>query len=214
MDIKEEIINKYCRDGFGVVHERDIPELLKKYEITDATLKEILEECNCQIYKVKPSKLIEQLNKYSTVITLVFSLLLVVVGFLQYGIYNRQANISANANKLAQYQYRFEFYEKLQDLQKEVSTIKEKPQLELDQFSKLTYEILSLIRESTFLFDKGISDDINIILNEHLEFLLELNNEGMYYGDYENEMNKLNSDYGDFINSDDFKEYLDINAME
>lgn len=148
------------------------------------------------------------------VINIALTLGLVVVSFLQYKTYNRQADIAANANKLSQYQYRFEFYKKLEDLQKEVSVIKKKPQLDIDEFSKLNFKILSLLRESELLFDKNISNDINKILDEHLVFLTELNNKGMYYNDYKEKMNKLNTEYGNFINSDNFKKYLDINGIQ
>ena len=147
--------------------------------------------------------------------TLFFSFLLVVVGIAQYITYNRQANIAANANKLAQYQYRFEFYKKLEDLQKDVSIIKKNAQQDdIEQFSELNYKILSLYRESALLFDKNISKDINKILEEHLEFLNELNNKGMSYDGYEKKMKNLNTEYGNFINSDNFKKYLDINVIE
>jgi len=152
---------------------------------------------------------------FNMIATLIFSFLLVVVGIAQYMTYNRQANIAANANKLAQYQYRFEFYKKLEDLQKDVSIIKKTPQLDdIEQLSKLNYKILSLYRESALLFDKNISKDINKILEEHLNFLTELTNTGMSYDEYEKEMSKLNTEYGNFINSDNFKKYLDINAIE
>lgn len=146
--------------------------------------------------------------------TLFLSFLLVVVGTAQYMTYNRQADIAANANKLAQYQYRFEFYEKLNNLQKDVSIIKKEPQLEIEQLSELNYKILSLSRESAFLFDKSISEEINEILAEHLNLLSELNNKGMPYDDYKKEMFRLNTEYGNFINSKKFKKYLDINVID
>ncbi|MBN1035643.1 hypothetical protein DWC20_08805 [Clostridium botulinum] len=171
-----------------------------------------LEQVNKDNKKEKKPKNIETIN---ITLTLLFSLLLLVVSFAQYMTYNRQANIAANANKLAQYQYRFEFYEKLEDLQKDVSIIKKKPQLDdIEQFSELNYKILSLYRESALLFDKNISKDINKILEEHLNFLNELNNTGLSQDDYEKEMKNLNMEYGNFINSDNFKKYLDINAIE
>lgn len=46
-----------------------------------------------------------------------------------------------------------------------------------------------------------------------MEFLVKMSNEGMYYDDYKNEMIKLNSDYGNLLNSDSFKKYLDINEI-
>lgn len=162
----------------------------------------------------KKCKFLLWLKKYNILITLLFSLMLVVIGSIQCMTYNRQADIASDANKLAQYQYRFEFYEKLEDLQKEVSVIKKEPQLDIDQLSKLSYEILSLARKSSLLFDKGVSNDINKILNRHLEFLTKLNNGEINYADYENEMKNLVLDYGNFLNSDDFKEYLDINEIE
>lgn len=171
-----------------------------------------LEQVNKDNKKDKKPKNIETIN---ITLTLLFSLLLLVVSFAQYMTYNRQANIAANANKLAQYQYRFEFYEKLEDLQKDVSIIKKKPQLDdIEQFSELNYKILSLYRESALLFDKNVSNDINKILEEHLNFLNELNNTGLSQDDYEKEMKNLNTEYGNFINSDNFKKYLDINAIE
>lgn len=163
---------------------------------------------------IKDNKKEKKRMNIETLLTLVFSCLLLVVSIAQYITYNRQANIAANANKLAQYQYRFEFYEKLEDLQTNVSIIKKSPQLDIEQFSELNYKILSLYRESALLFDKNISKDINKILEEHLNFLTEINNTGMSYDDYEKEMKKLNTEYGNFINSDNFKKYLDINAIE
>lgn len=163
---------------------------------------------------IKDNKKEKKRMNIETLLTLVFSCLLLVVSIAQYITYNRQANIAANANKLAQYQYRFEFYEKLEDLQKNVSIIKKNPQLDIEQFSELNYKILSLYRESALLFDKNISKDINRVLEEHLNFLTEINNTGMSYDGYEKEMKKLNTEYGNFINSDNFKKYLDINAIE
>lgn len=163
----------------------------------------------------KKKKKRKHIKTFNMIATLFFSFLLVVVGIAQYITYNRQANIAANANKLAQYQYRFEFYKKLEDLQKDVSIIKKNAQQDdIEQFSELNYKILSLYRESALLFDKNISKDINKILEEHLEFLNELNNKGMSYDGYEKKMKNLNTEYGNFINSDNFKKYLDINVIE
>lgn len=47
-----------------------------------------------------------------------------------------------------------------------------------------------------------------------MDFLVKLSNEGMYHDDYTKEMFKLNTDYGDFLNSVSFKKYLDINIIE
>ena len=163
----------------------------------------------------KKKKKRKHIKTFNMIATLFFSFLLVVVGIAQYITYNRQANIAANANKLAQYQYRFEFYKKLEDLLKDVSIIKKNAQQDdIEQFSELNYKILSLYRESALLFDKNISKDINKILEEHLEFLNELNNKGMSYDGYEKKMKNLNTEYGNFINSDNFKKYLDINVIE
>ncbi|BBH23285.1 hypothetical protein Back11_46300 [Paenibacillus baekrokdamisoli] len=148
------------------------------------------------------------------IVTSVFSIALIVVGIAQYLTYNKQADIASNANKLSQYQYRFEFYRKLGNIQKTTSILKKEPQLEIEEFSELNFEILSLLRESKLLFNKDISQNINKILTDHMNFLVELNNEGMYYDDYKKEMSKLNMDYGDFLNSDSFKMYLDINRIE
>lgn len=159
----------------------------------------------------KERKYIEIIN---IILTLFFSFSLVIVSIAQYTTYNRQANIAENSNKLVQYQYRFEFYKKLEDLQKEVAIIKKSPQLDIEQFSELNYKILSLYRESALLFDESISKAINKILENHLNFLIKLNNNGMPYDEYKKEMENLNTEYGNFINSDNFKKYLDINAIE
>ena len=93
----------------------------------------------------KKKKKRKHIKTFNMIATLFFSFLLVVVGIAQYITYNRQANIAANANKLAQYQYRFEFYKKLEDLQKDVSIIKKNAQQDdIEQFSELNYKILSL----------------------------------------------------------------------
>lgn len=161
----------------------------------------------------KENKLM-RIEKINMILTLFFSFLLVMVGVEQCRTYNRQANIAANANKLSQYQYRFKFYEKLEDLQKDVSIIKKKPQLDIEEFSELNYKILSLNRESLLLFDKDISRDVDKILVEHLNFLSKLNNKGMSYDDYKKEMFKLNTEYGTFLRSENFIKYIDINAIE
>lgn len=153
----------------------------------------------------------EKINIYAT---WAFSFMLVLVGIVQYITYNRQADIASNANKLSQYQYRFEFYEKLENIQKKTTIIKKESQLGIDEFAELNFEILSLLRESELLFNKDISQNINKILTEHMEFLVKLSNEGMHYDDYKKEMIKLNADYGNLLNSDSFKKYLDINKIE
>ncbi|ETT69407.1 hypothetical protein MHI43_31775 [Paenibacillus sp. FSL H8-0457] len=156
----------------------------------------------------------KSIEKINILATLVFSLMLVLVGIAQYFTYNKQADIASNANKLSQYQYRFEFYQKLENIQKTTAIIKKEPQLGIEEFSELNFKILSLLRESELLFDKDISQNINKILTEHMNFLVKLSNEGMYYDNYKKEMIKFNTDYGNFLNSDSFKEYLDINRIE
>lgn len=143
----------------------------------------------------------------------IFSFLLVIVGFLQYNTYTKQAEIATNSNILSQYEYRFEFYKKVEDLQKTTAIIHKEPQLGMEEFSKLNFEILSLLRESELLFNSNISDNINKILTEHINFLVKLNNEGMYHDDYKEGMFKLNKEYGEFLNSDSFKDYLNINKI-
>ncbi|MEK4061612.1 MULTISPECIES: hypothetical protein [unclassified Paenibacillus] len=162
----------------------------------------------------KNGRRLMSIEKVNILTTCIFSLLLVIVGIAQYSTYNRQADIAANANKLSQYQYRFEFYEKLENIQKTTAIIKKEPQLDLEEFSELNFEILSLLRESELLFNKDISQNIKKILTEHMDFLVKLSNEGMYHDDYTKEMFKLNTDYGDFLNSVSFKKYLDINIIE
>lgn len=66
----------------------------------------------------KNGRRLMSIEKVNILTTCIFSLLLVIVGIAQYSTYNRQADIAANANKLSQYQYRFEFYEKLENIQK------------------------------------------------------------------------------------------------
>lgn len=156
-------------------------------------------------------KLKEPIFNYAT---LFFSLLLVIIGFLQYGTYNKQAEIAINSNILSQYEYRFEFYNKVSDLQKAIAIIPKEPQLGITEFSELSFEILSLIRESELLFDKDVSDSINKILEEHLYLLVNFNNEEISYYDYKEEIIKLNNEYGDFLNSDSFKRYLNINNIK
>lgn len=162
--------------------------------------------------KIKKRRI--SIEKVNVIATLIFTLFLVILGFAQYLTYNRQADIAANANKLSQYQYRFDFYEKIGKIQKTTSIIKKDPQLDMEEFSELNFEILSLLRESELLFDKDISQNIKKILTEHMDFLVKLSNEGMYYDDYKKEMLKLNTDYANFLNSDSFKKYLDINTIQ
>lgn len=162
----------------------------------------------------KKCKVLLCLKKFNILITLLFSLMLIIIGVLQYKTYNRQADIAANSNKLAQYQYRFDFYQKLEDLQKEASVIKKDPHLEIDQLNKLSYEILSLIRRSSLLFDKDVSNNINSVLAEHLNLITDLNNNDINDDYYKNEMMQIITKYGNFLNSDDFKEYIDINRIK
>lgn len=112
----------------------------------------------------------KSIEKINILATLVFSLMLVLVGIAQYFTYNKQADIASNANKLSQYQYRFEFYQKLENIQKTTAIIKKEPQLGIEEFSELNFKILSLLRESELLFDKDISQNINKILTEHMNF--------------------------------------------
>lgn len=198
-----------CGMTHNISEEKDNTICTKKEQIEDVHSK------NTKIAKHnKKYKVLLCIKKFNTLITLLFSLTLIVISSLQYMTYNRQADIAANANKLAQYQYRFEFYLKLEDLQKEVSVIKKDPQLDIDQLTKLSYELLSLIRESTLLFDKDVSNKINGILGEHLELITKLNNLEINDDDYKNEMMKIITEYGNFLNSDDFKEYIDINRIK
>jgi hypothetical protein len=203
----DKVLNKIelgTKENDVNIMETSIPDsAFQKYTETEPTIKDN-----------KKEKKRMNIKTVNIILPLVFSCLLLAVSIAQYITYNRQANIAANANKLAQYQYRFEFYEKLEDLQKDVSIIKKNPQPDIEQFSESNYKILSLYRESALLFDKNISNNINKILEEHLNFLTEVNNTGMPYDDYEKEMKKLNAEYGNFINSGNFKKYLDINAIE
>lgn len=191
------------KDDFNILETPITDSAFQKDTETKPTIKESKKE--------KKRINIEIVN---IILTLCFSFLVCVVSIAQYRTDKRQANIAADANKLVQYQYRFEFYENLEELQKDVSIIKKNPQLDIEQFSELNYKILSLYRESALLFDQNTSEHINKILEEHLNFLTEINNTGMSYDDYEKEMKKLNTEYGNFINSDNFKKYLDINAIE
>lgn len=204
---KSESLNKIDietkENDVNIVRSPIIDSNFQKDTETEQTIKDNKKE--------KKQMNIETVN---IALSLIFSFSLIVVSIGQYITYNKQANIAANANKLVQYQYRFEFYEKLKDLQKDTSMIKKNPQRGMEEFADLNYKILSLYRESSMLFDQNISKNINDILNEHLIFLNELNNNGMDYDEYKSEIKKLNGDYGDFINSDNFKKYLDINIIE
>ncbi|CAM3605880.1 MULTISPECIES: hypothetical protein [Paenibacillus] len=171
-------------------------------------------ETETTIKDIKNGKRRMSIEKFNVVTTVIFSALLFAVSVAQYSTYNRQADIATNANKLSQYQYRFEFYKKLGKIQKTTALIKKEPQLGIEEFSELNFEILYLLRESELLFDKDISQNIKKILTEHMDFLVKLSNEGMYHDDYRKEMFKLNKDYGDFLNSDSFKKYLDINRIQ
>ncbi|WP_034438848.1 hypothetical protein [Clostridium ihumii] len=206
-EYKSESLNKIDietkENDVNIVRSPIINSNFQKDTETEQTIKDNKKE--------KKQMNIETVN---IALSLIFSFSLIVVSIGQYITYNKQANIAANANKLVQYQYRFEFYEKLKDLQKDTSMIKKDPQRGMEEFADLNYKILSLYRESSMLFDQNISKNINDILNEHLIFLNELNNNGMDYDEYKSEIKKLNGDYGDFINSDNFKKYLDINIIE
>lgn len=193
-------------------------DISEEKDNTICTKKEQIEDMDSKNTKIaehnKKCKVLLYIKKFNTLITLLFTLTLIVISSLQYMTYNRQADIAANANKLAQYQYRFEFYLKLEDLQKDVSVIKIDPQLNIDQMTKLSYQLLSLIRESTLLFDKDVSNNINGTLGEHLELITKLNNKEINDDDYKNQMMKIITEYGNFMNSDDFKEYIDINRIK
>lgn len=161
-------------------------------------------------YKNKLRNVLNFIERHNAAITLFFSLMLIVVSVAQYSTYNRQANIASNANKLSQYEYRFEFYKKLEHLQEATSVVMLDPQLSIE----LHFNILSLLRESKLLFSEDISKNINEILTEHLEFLVNTNNKTINHDNYAEGMLKLNTDYGNFLNSDSFKVYLDINRIE
>lgn len=161
-------------------------------------------------YKNKLRNVLNFIERHNAAITLFFSLMLIVVSVAQYSTYNRQANIASNANKLSQYEYRFEFYKKLEHLQEATSVVMLDPQLSIE----LHFNILSLLRESKLLFNEDISKNINEILTEHLEFLVNTNNKTINHDNYAEGMLKLNTDYGNFLNSDSFKVYLDINRIE
>ncbi|ETT31659.1 hypothetical protein C161_26880 [Paenibacillus sp. FSL R5-192] len=168
-------------------------------------------------YKNTFRNMLNFIERHNAAITLLFSLMLIVVSVAQYSTYNRQANIASNANKLSQYEYRFEFYQKLESVQQTTATVMLNPKLDHEEFSELSFKILSLLRESKLLFNKDLSQNINNILSEHIEFLSYLNNEDIDKiddDDYKNEMFKLNTNYTDFLNSDSFIEYLNINIIE
>jgi hypothetical protein len=166
-------------------------------------------------HKIKLRNILNFIERHNAAITLLFSLTLIVVSVAQYITYNRQANIASNANKLSQYEYRFEFYKKLESLQKATSFVMKDPKQSVEEFPELHFKIISLLRESELLFNKDISQKINDILNEHLDFLVFIdNNENINHDNYKKELFRLNTAYGNFLNSDSFKVYLDINRIE
>jgi hypothetical protein len=139
---------------------------------------------------------------------------LVVVGILQLLTYRKQADISENSNKLAMYKYRYDFYEKVSKIQKTVSVIELNPEIEMEKHVDLSFEILSAMRESKILFDEKLANRINEILELHLDFLNNKMNDGMSTEDYRNYMLNLNKRYGEFLQSKEFLEYLDINLIK
>ena len=56
MELKEEIKRRYFRNGFGVIHEREIKKLASEFSVTESIVKKDLKACNCEIYKEKPKK--------------------------------------------------------------------------------------------------------------------------------------------------------------
>jgi|GEM_PF-5765265 len=159
--------------------------------------------------------ILKLIRKNNTLVTLLFTFMLVIVSVVQSITYMRQAAIASNANKLSQYEYRFDFYKKIESLQKATSFVMKDPKQSVEEFPELHFKIISLLRESELLFNKDISQNINNILNEHLDFLVFIdNNENINHDNYEKEIRKLNTDYGNFLNSDSFKVYLDINRIE
>jgi hypothetical protein len=72
-------------------------------------------------------------RKNNTLVTLLFTFMLVIVSVVQSITYIRQAAIASNANKLSQYEYRFEFYKKLESIQETTAIIKLEPQQDLDE---------------------------------------------------------------------------------
>ena len=155
-----------------------------------------------------------QNRKIITCVPIILSIMMVVFSMLQWSTLHRQKEAAENANKLAIYKYRYEFYTKLEEIQEEVFVIEKNPQKEIEEMKEISFNILSLSRESTLLFDEETSSEVNKILNRHLEFLVKLNNDGMYYDDYAEEMKKLNDEYGEFLNSESFKKYIDINLIQ
>lgn len=180
----------------------------KEYDELEMSKDEVKQKMNVEV------TINRQNAKIITYLPIILSTFMVIFSICQYFTLREQQEAAENANKLAMYKYRFEFYTKLEELQKEVSLIEKEPQKELEELEELSFNILSMYRESTLLFDEETSSEVNEILERHLEFLLKLNNDGMLYDKYVEEIKELNNEYGEFLNSDNFKKYININLIQ
>ncbi|MFD0959300.1 hypothetical protein [Paenibacillus chungangensis] len=114
---------------------------------------------------------------------------------------------------MAQYEYRFKFYNELETLLEQNSIIEKEPQLEDDEYIEMNLEILSLIRESRLLFDGQMSQMLNDVLEKHLFFLIEMHEDGMLYDEYKERKRSLLQQYAEVLSSTELAEYLDINKI-
>lgn len=164
---------------------------------------------------------------WNVILTLLFTFALVVIAGKQYyitveqteiadkqiEIADKQTKVASDANKLAQYEYRFQFYNDLETLIEKNSIIEKEPQLEDDEYIKMNFEIMSLIRESRLLFDVKTSRMLNDILEKHLLFLIEMHQDGMLYETYVERKTSLLEKYSAVLSSPELSEYLDINKI-
>ncbi|WP_337102042.1 hypothetical protein [Paenibacillus sp. YIM B09110] len=164
---------------------------------------------------------------WNVILTLLFTLALVIIAVKQYyitveqteiadkqtEIADKQTKIASDANKLAQYEYRFQFYNDLETLIEQNSVIEKEPQLEADEYIEMNFEIVSLLRESRLLFDGKTSKMLNDVLEKHLLFLIEMHEVGMLYDKYEERKRSLLEEYAAVLSSPDLAEYLDINKI-
>lgn len=164
---------------------------------------------------------------WNVILTLLFTLALVVIAVMQYfitveqaeiankqnEIADKQTKIASDANKLSQYQYRFQFYNDLETLVEQNSIIEKEPQLEDDEYVKMNLEIVSLLRESRLLFDGNTSQMLNDVLEKHLLFLIEMHEVGMFYDDYKERKHSLLEEYAMVLSSPELTGYLDINKI-
>lgn len=151
--------------------------------------------------EAKPTQKLEVIN---IIATSFFSLMLLIVTC-------RQCSIDENANKLAQYQYRFEFYKDVEELQKEISfQIEETAAIEIPS---LTADALSIMRASSLLFTSDVYMDVESITNEHITTMENFINEKISFEEYQKRLVTLVRKYGEFMRSEAFINQVNINKI-